>query len=126
MKTITLTIFSLLAVSALYSQDLAGQWNGALNVQGTQLRLVFHVTKTGNKFKATMDSPDQNAAGIPIDSVHFNRPNLKFEITGIKAVFEGVLSGKQINGNWMQSGQTLPLVLSKKETSPGKPKTAAR
>lgn len=49
-------------------QDITGEWNGVLKVQGVQLRLVFHVQKTGTGYAATMDSPDQNAKGIPVTS----------------------------------------------------------
>jgi uncharacterized protein len=118
MKTLALTIFLILMSPALYSQDLTGQWNGTLNVQGTQLRIVFHVNKTNNQYEATLDSPDQNVSGIKVTTTNFSYPSVKFEISGIKAVYEGTMSDKSITGKWMQSGQTFLLILSKTEDPP--------
>jgi len=115
MKLLAVTTLLILMSPALYSQDLTGQWSGTLNVQGTQLRLIFHVLKTDTLFKATMDSPDQKANGSPVTTVNFNYPNLKFKISNLGAVYEGTMSGNRIAGKWMQSGQTFLLDLSKTE-----------
>jgi len=50
---------SLLFISTtmIFGQDITGEWNGSLKVQGIQLRLVFHITKNGTNYSATMDSP---------------------------------------------------------------------
>eukprot|EP01035_Chromulina_nebulosa_P050250 gene50250-68313_t len=66
---ILITIFCVVNV---FGQTIIGDWNGALKVQGIQLRLVFHISKTDSGFSATMDSPDQGAKGIPVTSVGFN------------------------------------------------------
>ena len=41
----TVAIFPAIILCAVFSQaqDITGQWNGVLSVQGTNLRLVFHV-----------------------------------------------------------------------------------
>ena len=49
------------------AQDIIGDWHGVLSYQGTELRLVFHVTSQDGKYQSTMDSPDQGATGIPMD-----------------------------------------------------------
>src|SRR5579864_5799605 len=50
--------------------NLAGEWNGTLDANGTKLRLVLKVSKSGDgKLSATIDSPDQNATGIPVSLV---------------------------------------------------------
>jgi hypothetical protein len=59
MKNITLILLISLYSLTAFGQDISGQWNGALKVQGTQLRLVFNVTKTDSGFSSMMDSPDQ-------------------------------------------------------------------
>lgn len=120
MKILTLAILLILTSPALYSQDITGQWSGALDVEGTQLRVIFHVIKTDNQFKATMDSPDQHVNGIPVTAINFNFPNLTFEISNIRMLYEGTLSGNRITGKWMQSGRSFVLVLSKMEDLPGK------
>jgi len=32
----------------VFGQDITGQWKGILKVQGLQLRVVFHISKTDN------------------------------------------------------------------------------
>ena len=70
-KTALLLLTSLFFLTG-FGQEITGQWNGALKVQGTQLRLVFNVTKTGNGLSSTMDSPDQGAKGIPTTTTCFD------------------------------------------------------
>jgi len=62
-----------------------------------------------------MDSPDQNVKDIIVTTTTFSSPNVRFEISSIGAVYEGVMSNDQvtITGKWMQSGVTLPLILEK-------------
>ena len=48
MKKTSLILLTCLLSLTIYGQDITGQWNGELKVQGTQLRLVFNVTKTDN------------------------------------------------------------------------------
>lgn len=59
MKKLYILLITLLTSITLTAQDIEGQWNGVLKVQGTQLRVVFNVTKTDQGYGSTMDSPDQ-------------------------------------------------------------------
>jgi len=67
MAAVFLSIF--LCAALLRAQDITGQWNGVLSVQGVNLRLVLHVNKTGDGYTSTMDSPDQGAKGMPLSLV---------------------------------------------------------
>ena len=50
-------------------------WEGKLSVgAGLSLRIVFHIGKSANgKLMATMDSPDQEAKGLKVDSVTLDK-----------------------------------------------------
>lgn len=102
--------------SSIFGQDITGQWNGELKVQGIQLRLVFTITQTGNSLSATMDSPDQGAKEIPTTATNFENSVLKITIDNLKIEYEGIL-GKDdvIIGTFKQGGQSFPMNLSKKE-----------
>ena len=115
------TLFMLMT-SIVYGQDIVGQWNGTLSVQGNQLRIVFHVNKANGQYEATLDTPDQNANDMEVTAASFSYPNVKFVISGLGAVYEGTLSDKSITGKWVQSGTALFLVLVKKEDSSEKSK----
>lgn len=106
---------ALLAGAGVSAQDITGQWNGLLKVQGTQLRLVFHVVKTAGGYTSTMDSPDQGAKGIPVTSTSFENGILKFLVTAIGLNYEGRLTGDSVfTGTFKQGGLTVPLELSRK------------
>ncbi|HLP10714.1 MAG TPA: alpha/beta fold hydrolase [Flavobacteriales bacterium] len=114
---------ALLFCTVLKSQDITGDWYGALNVMGTQLRLTLHVSKTDDGYKSTMDSPDQKANGIPVDKTTFENPTFKFEIPAGKISYTGTLEGEKITGTFTQSGQAFPLNLGREEI---KEKTSSR
>ncbi len=78
------------------AQDITGQWNGILKVQGTQLRVVFNVTQTENGYSSTMDSPDQGAKGIPVTNTTFKNPKIKFEVTNARIEYDGELMGMKL------------------------------
>jgi uncharacterized protein len=121
MKTLTQTVFLILISSWSYGQEITGEWKGALEVQGTRLRIVFHVNKINNQLEATVDSPDQNAAGIKVTAVNFVYPNVKFEVSSTGGVYEGTMSSdKTITGKWVQAGTAYFLALVKSDVSPDK------
>lgn len=114
MKTFSILLITFLVSFSLTAQEIAGQWNGALKVQGTQLRLVFNVTKTDNGFSSTMDSPDQGAKGIPTTTTSFENSILKITIENAKIEYIGTLGNDNIIvGTFKQGGQTFPMNLSK-------------
>ena len=93
--------------------DIEGTWQGPLNVQGQELRLVFHITADadGDGWSATMDSPDQGATGIPVGDVTISGDSVRLEIPRIYGEFEGVLANGEIDGAWNQGMGSWPLTL---------------
>ena len=113
---IQLIVFAIgiLIANIVFGQDITGQWNGILKVQGTQLRIVFNISKTENGFTSTMDSPDQGAKGIPVSSTSFENSTLKLAVLNARIEYEGILgSDNIIVGNFKQNGMSFPLNLSK-------------
>jgi uncharacterized protein len=118
MKKLMLILLTVLAVTTIQAQDIAGQWNGILEVQGTQLRLVFNITKTATGISATMDSPDQGAKGIPVTSASFDKNILKIAMPNMRLEYEGTLEkDNTIKGTFKQGGGSLPLNLSKEKVT---------
>lgn len=118
-----IVLFASFAFTSLQAQDLAGSWKGVLNVQGTELPLVFNVEEKDGELSATMDSPSQGATGLPMDTVTFenNQLTITFKQAGIKYV-GSPKEGKMV-GTFYQGAMELPLSLEKSEkTIPGNPK----
>jgi len=115
MRKITIVFITIFMAAALYGQNIAGQWNGILSVQGMQLRIIFHITKTDQGYHSTMDSPDQGAKDIPVSSTRFNNPNLEIQLSNLGIEFSGSLNeANNIEGTFKQAGQSFPLTLSRK------------
>lgn len=97
-------------------QDITGQWNGILDIQGKQVRLVFHIKEDDEKLTATMDSPDQGAKGIPVSSVTFENMVLKLEVKSAGISYEGTMGEDNVvKGTFKQSIYSFPLELTKEK-----------
>lgn len=99
-------------------REVAGLWEGALEVGAIKLRLAFAIEKKPDgSLAAKMDSPDQGAKGLPVKSVNVEGDQVTLDLSNIKAEFIGKFSadGAKIAGDWKQSGRTFPLELRKVE-----------
>lgn len=101
--------------------DIDATWLGTLDTGTMKLRVVFHITNTEDGLVATMDSPDQNAKGIPVTTVKRDGSSLKLDLKGIGGTFEGKIAKdiKTIEGTWTQGGGSLPLVLKRVNDAAG-------
>ena len=109
---------------AARAQGLEGIWQGTLDAGGAKLRLVLKVTKKPDgTLAATLDSPDQGATGIPVDSITITGATLRFELRSAGGVYEGTINkeGTAIDGRWSQGPGSFPLVLSRVERAPPGP-----
>jgi len=95
------------------AQDITGQWNGIIKIQGIQLRAVFHISKTDSGYSSTMDSPDQGVKGLPVTTTTFENSKLKLESAISKFEYTGELQDSIITGTLKQNGISIPLTLSK-------------
>lgn len=115
MKKIGLIVLVILTSFSSYAQDISGKWNGILKVQGIQLRLVFDISKIDHGYSATMDSPDQGARGIPVTTTSYADSILILEVANAGIKYEGTLDKDgAFDGTFKQSGQSFPLMLTKK------------
>jgi fermentation-respiration switch protein FrsA (DUF1100 family) len=99
--------------------SIEGIWEGNLKVFGTELRIVCKISKNPDgTLTATLDSPDQGVTGIPVEKVMVKDNTLYLEINSVGGIFEGKISSDflTIEGQWKQSGQTLPLTVKRVNT----------
>src|SRR5438093_9761022 len=128
MKSLCRALLALMVLSVALSAckknsppNLAGFWEGSLQVREIQLRLVLKISKTPDgSYVATMDSVDQGSRDIPVTSITITNPVVRVEIKAIGGVFQGILgrNASEIAGTWQQGGTKLPLVL-KRTDKPG-------
>src|SRR5690554_6289794 len=93
--------------------DLTGSWSGSLEVMGQKLPLLFHFEKSEDGWKGTSDSPAQGAKGMLLKNVLFNGLMASWEFEQIPALYEGIMVGDSLKGNFTQAGTVFPLDLGR-------------
>ena len=108
-----IAIFPGLGAFAQQGRDISGIWEGTLHAS-VDLRIVFHLAKDSNgNWTGTMDSPDQNATGIPCNGIELKGDSLIVLIPSARGKYLGVtITDSSISGKWVQ-GVQLPLLLHK-------------
>ncbi len=94
------------------AKGVEGDWKGTLKAGGAELHLVLHIAKNSDgTLKATLDSIDQGANGIPINSISFQDSKLSFTSDAIHGSYEGKANSdlSSLSGTWTQAGNSLPL-----------------
>jgi hypothetical protein len=94
--------------------DIDGDWEGTLKA-GASLRIVMHIATFEDGMTATMDSPDQNASGLPVTTIAREGTKLRFMMKQLGGEFSGALDAglTTIDGTWSQLGNSLPLALKR-------------
>src|SRR5436853_4350303 len=74
------------------SPSVLGTWEGTLDAGAAKLRLVLHIdgAKEG-ALVGRLDSHDQGATDLPIDSLSVAGSILRFEMKSLAAMYEGKL-----------------------------------
>ena len=119
MKALRTLTFLALAMLAFTANAQEGSWNGELDVMGTKLPLVFNFSPNG----CTMDSPSQNAKGIPAEKTVSDDGTIKVKVGMIGATFEGKMADGEIKGTFTQNGFPLPLTLKAGKLAVKRPQT---
>ena len=124
MKKTIILLFALFTAFTATAQTVEGSWTGKLDVMGTQLNIVFNITKgDGGTFKCTMDSPDQSVKGIPAEVTVTGGTKVKITVQAINAAYEGELKDGLLKGNFSQNGMSFPLTLKPGTVERNRPQT---
>ena len=116
MKNMIITL--LLALSSLTGQaqvepssTLLGTWSGRLNVGTVSLKLVLHLEQADGQVKATLDSPDQGAKGIPAQKEFLSDDSVAVKVEAIGMTYRAGLKDGKLVGTFSQNGTSIPLTL---------------
>lgn len=115
MKKLFFLLFLVGLTSAVTSQNISGDWEGNLHVSGMELPLVFHIKSADSGYTAEMDSPAQQAFGIPVDEISFEDGVLKLQVVPIGMTYSAKFNEETetFSGDFEQSGMKLPLELTR-------------
>jgi hypothetical protein len=92
-----------------------GSWHGIIKVQGTTLRLVIHVEKSGDTYSSKFDSPDQNAYDIPFEQTTFLNNKLTCVKRTAQIEYSAVLRNDTLDGVWKQGNMSIPILMTQTE-----------
>ncbi len=98
------------------TKEFEGNWEGALEAGGQQLRLMLKLSRAADGTGAgSLTSVDQGNVEIPIGAITQKDKSLQFDIHAINGSYSGTLSGDgtQITGTWTQAGSSAPLSFKK-------------
>jgi hypothetical protein len=96
------------------TKDLEGSWEGAVDINGTVLRLVLKLSnQPDGAATGTLTSVDQGGAVIPIASVVQTGAHLTCAVPAVVGKYEGDLKDGQLTGTWTQGPGSWPLVFKR-------------
>lgn len=124
MKLMISSFVLLFSIMQISSQEISGSWQGNLDVQGANLKIVFHINKQDNLYTSLLDSPTQGAFGIATTKTSFKEGKLEIVIANIGAFYQGTLKKDTIKGTFTQGGMPFPLTLARSNNNePLRPQT---
>jgi uncharacterized protein len=113
MRNVLVIIFLTWLGFSATAQEITGTWYGILKVPGNEIRLVFHIENKDTGLVATLDSPDQKAFGIPVQSVSFENRELLLKLPALMAEYKGRLEDGVISGTFNQGGMSFDIQLTR-------------
>jgi len=117
-----LIILLLMAATAFCQPPLEGHWEGALQIQGTQLPLMLHFNADKSGYAGKFDSPKQKAFGIPLSSVTVQGDTLIFTLAEAQIRYQGKwVQGDSVVGTFTQAGRDFPMNLVRVQLGQGAP-----
>src|SRR5215468_989615 len=94
------------------AQTVEGDWQGTIKANGLEFRARLHISKDEKgTLKATFDSIDRGARGLPISAISLKDSTLNFELKAVGGSYEGKINADhtRISGTWTQGGESFPL-----------------
>lgn len=100
--------------------DLQGHWQGILTDSGRAYHLDLRIAEpSSGTFLAQMDSIDQGVINVPVTSITYQKPEVRFQIASIGYNFVGKVNyaDDRIVGNWKLQRSKGSLTFARVQTS---------
>jgi len=108
-----LFLIQLFIITGVYSGEISGDWYGIAEFSGIEKRINLHINANGADLSGTIDRPDQEDFGLPVDAVKFTGDLIKIE-TGAES-FQGVFDEhcETISGIWSYYEGSTEIIFSR-------------
>jgi len=117
MKKYILSLFAFVALTCQAQVQpttaLEGSWSGKLKVGTMSLTIVLHLERADGYVKASLDSPDQSAYGIPAIKEFLSDDSVAVKVETIGATYRAKLKEDKLDGSFSQMGMKIPLEMTK-------------
>ena len=112
MKAIyTLILITALATSS-NAQSIIGSWGGKIDIGTRKVLFIMHLSKDGDKYYATFDSPDQNSFDLKGGEAFLIADSVNAKIPSMNAGYLGKWNGKdEMSGLFTQGNFKTSLAL---------------
>ena len=107
----------------LWAQEISGNWKGTLVFGNQKIALSFGVTELENKLLGHMSIPAQGLNKAKASETLFSDGSIKMNFSAFNITYEGHLVNDSIQGNFIQNGFKIPLVLSRGTLQISRPQT---
>ena len=99
--------------SAAIGTELEGTWNGTIEFQGKQERLVLKlINQADGSASGSVVDLDGSNVEIPV-GITQKASAVTIEVTSVAASFVGTLSGANLAGTWNQGPVSLPVTFTR-------------
>jgi hypothetical protein len=108
------------ARSAAIPTELEGTWNGTLDVNGMQMRIVLTLAnQPDGSATGSLANLDQGALEVPIAAITHKGSSVTLDVTAVGGSYSGALNSDvtEMAGTWSQGTLTLPLTLRRARES---------
>lgn len=96
--------------------NVTGHWEGIIKLPGVDLQILLDFDRSSEgDWTGTVDIPMQGAKGVALTDIVINGDRVDFAISGVPGnpLFKGRATGKQIEGEFSQNGQTFPFAIGR-------------
>ena len=100
------------------SQEITGTWHSISNFPDITLRIDIHIVQNDSGYSGTLDNPDGDSFGTPLDTLIISGESVKFKVWGLS--YEGIYSSENqsIKGEWSYPGNSVTLNFSRQTIAP--------
>jgi pimeloyl-ACP methyl ester carboxylesterase len=114
MKSFLFSCLLLCGGTPIFAQEITGSWQGLIKAGATNLHFVLNLTKNGDTYSASFDSPDQKVFGIAASKTIINTDSVITEMSVMRASYKGKWNGRdEIAGVFSQGAFSTELNLTR-------------
>ncbi len=119
MKKIISTLCFFLSLNIIAQETPHGTYSGSLNLGFSKLKLRININPEGS----SLDSPDQGACGIALDTDYLSADSVAFSCKSLQAKYCAIVKGDTLEGKFSQRGLGFKLNLIKQTEGIQRPQT---